>query len=135
MSQAKSEKGMNQLSYQMHSAGYTNLIHQCLQCLTSLIMSFKCIIIIFRKLKKDKIMTDYEICSMASSSKLFTNHQPTTSSMLFFALIIIIVLSFICTITSFRPLLTKCSSDTLILTSWNSWARERANTWFKNWYH
>ncbi len=135
MSWARSEKEINQLLYQMHSAGYTNLIHQCLQCLTSLIMSFKCTTIISEKLKEDKITAGYKIRSTASFSKLFINHQFTTSSMLFFTLIIIIVLSSICTMTSFRPLLTKHSSDTLISTSWNLWARKRINTWFKNWYH
>jgi hypothetical protein len=38
-----------------------------------------------QKLKKDKITADYEICSTASFSKLFINHQPTTSFMLLFA--------------------------------------------------
>ena len=126
---------MNQWLYQMPSAGCMNLIHQCLQCLTSLITTFKCTTIIFKKLKKDKITADYEICSTVSFSKLFVNHQPTTSFTLLFVLIIITVLSSIHNITNFRPLLTKHSSDTLISTSWNLWARKRINTWFKNWYH
>jgi len=135
MLQAESEKGMNQLLYQMSSADCMNLIHQCLQCLTSLITSFKCTTIISEKLKEDKITADYEICSTASFSKLFVNYQPITSSTLLFVLIIITVLSSICTITNFRPLLTKYSSDTLISTSWNLWVRKRVNTWFKNQYH
>jgi hypothetical protein len=120
--------------YQMHSADCMNLIHQCLQCLTSLIMSFKCTTIIFEKLKKTKLqlVMKYVLWRHSASYLSIISLLPHLCCS---CLNHNYCLIFICTMTNFRPLLTKCSSDTLISTSWNLWARKKVNTWFKNWYH
>jgi cellulose synthase/poly-beta-1,6-N-acetylglucosamine synthase-like glycosyltransferase len=112
-------KEMAQLSFQMHSADYMSSIHRHSHFLSSSMRSFKCIIIIFKKLKEGRTMTGFKICSMTLFSRLFINLLHTILFTLFFAQITIIVSSHILTTASFRLPLIRLSSDILILIFWN----------------